>query len=156
MLTIEIPGRETLKLKYLVLDFNGTLGQDGKLLPGIASRLNLLANQLQVFIISADTFGSVEKELEGVNCEVKIIGPELQNKAKYEFIKTLNCDHVAAVGNGYNDSLMLKNSILGLGVIQVEGASSDTIKAAAVVGTDIRDLLDLLIYPDRLKATLRN
>ncbi len=156
MLTIEIPGRQTLELKYLVLDFNGTLAQDGKLLPDIAPRLNLLANQLQVYIVSADTFGSVEKELEEVNCEVKIIGPDLQNKAKYEFIKTLNCVHVVAIGNGYNDSLMLKNSALGLGVIQAEGASSDTIKAAAVVGTDVRDLLDLLIYPDRLKATLRN
>jgi len=156
MLTIDIPGRQTLELKNLVLDFNGTLARDGKLLPGVASRLNKLSDNLQVCIISADTFGSVEEQLKDINCTVKIIGPEKQNQAKAEFVKELDCHTVVAIGNGFNDSLMLKNSALGLGVIQSEGANSDTIKAATLIGTDIRDLLDLLIYPKRLIATLRN
>ena len=33
MLNIEIPGREPLALCHLVLDYNGTIAVDGKLLP---------------------------------------------------------------------------------------------------------------------------
>ncbi len=36
MLTVSIPGRETLELNYLVLDYNGTIAVDGALLPGVA------------------------------------------------------------------------------------------------------------------------
>ncbi len=41
MLTVTIPGKGTLKLKHMVLDFNGTMACDGTLLAGVEERLNL-------------------------------------------------------------------------------------------------------------------
>lgn len=156
MLTINIPGRQTLQIQHLVLDFNGTLALDGLLLEGVKPRLKSLATLLRVHVISADTFGSVRKAMEGTPCTVKIIPAREQNVAKADYVTSLNPEEVVAIGNGYNDSLMLQRSILGMGVIQAEGASAETLNSADIIGTDIRDLLDLLLNPQRLKATLRN
>ena len=43
MLNIEIPGREPLALRHLVLDYNGTIAVDGKLLPELAAPLGELS-----------------------------------------------------------------------------------------------------------------
>ena len=43
MIQIEIPGRETLELKHLVCDYNGTLALDGKLLSGLPTLLETLS-----------------------------------------------------------------------------------------------------------------
>jgi soluble P-type ATPase len=40
-------------------------------------------------------------------------------------------------------------------VIGTEGASAETVKSADLVVTDINNALDLLLYTDRLVATLR-
>jgi hypothetical protein len=47
-----------LTAKQLVLDFTGTLSRDGVLLPGVAERLNKLAENLQLTVLTADTFGT--------------------------------------------------------------------------------------------------
>ena len=39
MLEVVIPGAETLRLDFLVADFNGTLALDGALLPGVMEAL---------------------------------------------------------------------------------------------------------------------
>ena len=36
MIAVDIPGYRELRLEHLVLDYNGTLAEDGKLLPGVA------------------------------------------------------------------------------------------------------------------------
>jgi soluble P-type ATPase len=57
MLTIEIPRREPLRLRYLVLDVNGTIAEDGHLIPGVMERLRRLAEVLDVVMVTADTHG---------------------------------------------------------------------------------------------------
>ena len=42
MLEIEIPGFKRLFLANLVLDYNGTMACDGKLIAGVGERLKLL------------------------------------------------------------------------------------------------------------------
>jgi soluble P-type ATPase len=63
MLEIAIPGGETLRLDYLVADFNGTLACDGLLLSGVAAALGRLGETLTVHVVTADTFGRVRKAL---------------------------------------------------------------------------------------------
>ena len=41
MLTVKIPGREELVLNHLVLDYNGTIAEDGAIIAGIAERLEV-------------------------------------------------------------------------------------------------------------------
>jgi soluble P-type ATPase len=68
----------------------------------------------------------------------------------------LGAEQVAAIGNGRNDGLMLKTAALGVALIQEEGAGIAAILQADIICTDIRKAFDLLLRPDRLKATLRN
>jgi soluble P-type ATPase len=50
---------------------------------------------------------------------------------------------------------MLEESILGIAVIQKEGASAKTVAAADIVVTSITDALELVLNPLRIAATLR-
>ena len=155
MISLSIPGFKNIQLNYLVLDFNGTLAVDGKLLNGVEEKLNELAAQLEIHVITADTFGEAKTQLKNINCNLKIIDDSEQLSQKLDFIKQLGVDNVVAIGNGRNDALMLKHTALGIGLIQEEGASIETILSADVVCKNILDALNLLTNPLRLKATLR-
>jgi soluble P-type ATPase len=155
MLEIDIPGFGLVRLEHLVTDFSGTLSVDGKLLPGVREQLNALAQQLTVHIITADTFGTVQQEVEGIPGELKMLVPADQDIQKEEFIKKLGVDHVVAIGNGNNDRRMLGAARLGIAVMEGEGAAAAAVMAAAIVVKNITDALGLLLNPTRCKATLR-
>ncbi len=155
MIEVSVPGFGELRLTCLVLDFNGTLAVGGMLLPGVAPLLGALAHTVDVHVLTADTFGSTRRELSGVPCAVTVLEPDGQDAAKADFVKRLGSRNTAAIGNGRNDRLMLREAALGIAVIQGEGAAFDTLRAALVVSTDIRDALGLLLNPNRIIATLR-
>ena len=152
---LDIPGFGTLAPAHLVLDYNGTIALDGTLLPGVAQRVRELAERMEVRVVTADTFGRVRAELEGLPCAVEILTPGDEARAKLAVIERLGASRVVAVGNGANDALMLGAAALGVAVIGGEGAAMAAIKAADVVVHDVLAGLDLLLHPLRLKATLR-
>lgn len=155
MLEIQIPGFGELKLSHLVLDYNGTLARDGMLLPGLRERLKLLAPQLLLHVVTADTFGQAQKQLRGIACELSILDTEHQAKAKLAYLERIGAASTVCIGNGRNDLLMLEAAALGIAVIQQEGAARAAVLTADVVTTSIHDALDLLSNPMRLIATLR-
>ncbi|MGD8492453.1 MAG: ATPase P [Desulfobacterales bacterium] len=155
MLEIDIPGRETLRLKHIVLDYNGTIACDGALIAGVNERLAALADMLQVHVLTADTFGKAQEGLEGIACRLSVLSRDAQDIGKLNYVKGLGAEHVICVGNGRNDRLMLKAAALGIAIIFKEGAAADTIAAADIVCTDIVSALELLQHPLRLIATMR-
>ena len=156
MIQIDIPGFKNLALHHLVLDYNGTLAVDGILLAGVEQALNELAQHLQIHILTADTFGTVESQVKQINASITILDAASQAEAKHRFVLSLGADHTVCVGNGRNDRLMLGVSALGIAVIQPEGASSEACLSASVVCTGILPALQLLQNPKRLMATLRS
>ena len=156
MIQIDIPGWGPLKLEHLVLDYNGTLAVDGILYEGVAERLTRLARDLEVHILTADTFGKVRDGMHGVPCEVTILPPGAQDQGKLDFVRRLGPGRTCAMGNGRNDRLMLEAAALGVAVILEEGAAAASLAAADVVCRSIADALDLLRNPLRLTATLRS
>jgi len=153
-----IPGQNPLEIQHLVLDYNGTLAADGTLVTGVAERLSELAlppHSLTIHVVTADTMGTAQHQLEGLPCELSILGPNEQDQAKLEFIQGLGVEQTVAIGNGQNDHLMLAAAALGIAVIGEEGAAAQTILASRVVCRDILSALDLLLKPKRLIATLR-
>jgi soluble P-type ATPase len=156
MIEIVVPGYKTIEIEHLVLDYNGTLARDGDPLDGVRERLESLAGELTVHVITADTFGTTRDRLEGLPCELVVLSPDGQDAAKADYVRRLGSGRTAAVGNGRNDRLMLQEAELGIVVVQEEGASVDAITAADVACPDIRAALDLLARPLRLAATLRN
>jgi soluble P-type ATPase len=58
MIKIEIPGYGNQELMNLMLDLNGTLAVDGELINGVKERLNNLSELLDIYVVTADTFGT--------------------------------------------------------------------------------------------------
>jgi len=156
MIALTIPGFGALELHHLVLDYNGTLAVDGKLLPGVREALMTLADRLSIHVITADTFGLAGTELGGLPVNITIISQDGQADAKLAHVEHLGTAGVFAIGNGRNDRRMLAAVAVGVALAQAEGASAETIAAADVVATGIVDGLGLLLHPKRLIATLRS
>ncbi len=156
MIEISIPGYKKLQLKYLVLDYNGTLAFDGQIIAGVKECLETLSSKIQIHVLTADTFGKVRSRLEGVSCELSILSEDNQDIAKLKYVKRLGYEHAVCIGNGRNDRLMLKEAALGIAVILEEGAAAETLFAADIVCTNIISALEMLVNPLRLTATLRS
>jgi len=155
MIEIEVPGFGELKLNHLVMDYNGTMACDGKLLEGVPELVRILAGNLSVHVITADTFGIAAKELEGLSVNLHILGVHHQDLAKEKYVEALGAAGVVTIGNGRNDGPMLRSSRLGIVLVQEEGTSAETLMAADIVCKDIKHALELLLKPQRLIATLR-
>jgi soluble P-type ATPase len=157
MLEIAIPSRVALRLEYLVLDVNGTIALDGQLLPGIGERLDRLGELLTVWLVSADTQGSLASLAADLKAQVRRLqagdGDEAAQKAA--LVAELGADRVVAIGNGANDAAMVRQAALGIAVLGGEGLAAACWQAAGVVVPDIGAALDLLLRPRRLVATLR-
>jgi len=156
MFEIGIPGFGELRLNHLIMDYNGTLACDGILIDGVGKRLEQLREQLQIHVITADTFGKVREEMEGLPVEIVVLPQEKQDEGKLAFIENLGVEGAVCIGNGRNDRLMLKGAALGISVMEGEGTASVTLTAGDVVCSGILDALDLLRNPLRLTATLRS
>ena len=157
MIEINIPGRkEVWKIKYLALDLNGTLALDGQLLPGIKERITALSGLVDIYILTADTFGTAASQFEGLPCRLHLLKTDDQIRQKEEFVKKLGSVYCAAIGNGVNDKGMLRVARPGICITGPEGAATETLMVADIVIPDIIKALDLLIKPKRIKATLRS
>lgn len=156
MIDIKIPGRsQSCCIHHLLLDLNGTLAKDGMLLHGIGERIALLREQLEIVLLTADTMGTGEVIGNELGIRVIAVHPDHGGEDKYDFMLGLEPTHTAAIGNGYNDMLMLRYAALGIAVIGPEGCAAAALREADIVVKDIRDGLDLLINPLRIVATLR-
>ncbi|MDO7787800.1 HAD family hydrolase [Desulforamulus aquiferis] len=155
MISLQIPGRGELHIKSVVLDYNGTIALDGKLVHGVLENLNNLATILDIYVITADTFGQAAAECQSLNGKVVILKNHLGAGEKEAFVAALGAENVIALGNGANDCLMLKKAALGIAVIGHEGASVKAVNSADIVVKDINEGLGLLLNLKRLKATLR-
>ncbi len=156
MIEFHIPGYpEKWQIKHLVLDLNGTLALDGRLLPGVKEKIRILAKQVDVYILTADTFGTAQEQFRDLPCRLHLLTPENQIRQKEAFIRELGPEQCAAFGNGMNDTGMLKAARVGICITGPEGAATQALLASDIVVHDINRAFDLLLVPGRMKATLR-
>ena len=154
-MTINIPNYKNLTLKHLVLDYNGTIAKDGILIKSIEPLLYALSRHYEVHVITADTFGTVKTQLEAFEVTIKVLETDNHTQEKEAYINTLKSEHCVAMGNGSNDTDMLKTSALGIAIVGDEGCSTKTMMSSDIVCNSIVDALELLLNPKRLVATLR-
>lgn len=155
MINIEIPGEGELQIEHVVFDVNGTLAVDGILLPEVFSLLKVLNKRVKIHLLTADTHGKqseIDRQLGITAFRVKA-GSEAEQKAAY--LGNLGAEHSAAVGQGANDSLMLKKARIGICVLSEEGAALETLLQADLVVPNIVTALTILNHPTRLVASLR-
>jgi soluble P-type ATPase len=156
MIALDVPGFGGLRLEHLAVDFNGTLAVDGALLPGVTERLEALSAALAIHVVTAHTRGTAARSLAGLRCTLDVLPASGQAEAKRRLVEALGPGRVVAIGNGRNDRLMLEAARLGIAVVQAEGAAAAALVAGDLVAPTIADALDLLVYPLRLLASLRD
>jgi soluble P-type ATPase len=150
-----VPGRGTYEIEHVALDMNGTIALDGEVLEGVEERLAALRRLVHVVIITADTHGAARGLEQRLGLETIVLVEGDESLQKLEFVLRLGAEHSVAIGNGSNDTAMLRESAIGVCVIGHEGASAGALLNADIVVADVRDALDLLLKPRRLVATLR-
>lgn len=155
MIELTIPGRGSLRIQHLVTDVNGTFAVDGVLIDGLTKRISSLRNKLEIYMLTADTHGRQTVIDEQLNLKATRVQPGNEALQKAEFVRKLGADTVVAVGQGANDSQMLKAAALGICVMSQEGVAVETMVSADIVVPDIFTALDLLDKPVRIVASLR-
>jgi len=155
MISFDIPGWGHLEIENIVFDLNGTLAEDGKVLPGVKDKINALSEKVRAFVLTADTHGTAGAEIQEWKAELVKISGENSKQGKLEFLKTLRPEATVVIGNGNNDQLILREAGLGIAILQGEGMSAAAWQSADIVVKDIGDAFDLLLKPNRAIATLR-
>jgi soluble P-type ATPase len=155
MISIEIPGWGNLGIENIVLDLNGTIAVDGKIPLEVKEKINILSQQVNIHILTADTQGTATEEVRGIRAALIRISEEKSKEAKFESLKNLNPESTVVIGNGNNDQLILKEAALGIIVLGDEGMSISAMKNADVAVKDVSNALDLFLKPKRLIATLK-
>ncbi len=150
-LSVSIPGRE-LRLEHLLLDVNGTLTDRGVLIDGVDERLDRLRDVLDIRLVSADTFGTLDAIAERLHVGAVRAAT---GEDKVSALDMLGRGCCTVIGNGANDVLVLEAAALGFAVLGPEGASAAALRSADVVCASAADALDLLLDPQALSATLR-
>ncbi len=156
MLNISIPGFGEVEIRNLILDYNGTIAKDGKVCKDVKEKIKEI-NKLgiNIHVLTADTNNTVNNELEGLNVNIRILTTSREDIEKKSILMSIGDENSLAIGNGNNDSLMIKSAKIGIAVIGHEGVSAKLIGESDIVVNSIMDAFDFIIYPNRLKATLR-
>lgn len=151
---IEIPNFKTLNIKHIVCDYNGTIAKDGIVLPEVKALFEILSKTYTLHVITADTFGSVHQQLTHNGVQIKVLTSTEHTKEKADFLSELNGE-CAALGNGNNDSEMLKQAAVSIAILGDEGCAKNTLLQSDIICKNITDALSLFIHEKRLVATLR-
>ncbi|MHA1371660.1 MAG: HAD hydrolase family protein [Promethearchaeota archaeon] len=157
-LKISIPNFKELELEYLVMDMNGTIAYNGSLIPELKPFLSKLKKKLDLYIVTANTFGTAEKMSEEYELKCYILPKKKpENIEKVEFVRNLGPEKVVAIGNGNNDVKMLQEVALGIAILGDEGLSCKCLFAADIIVKNPVTALNLLAEPENKKmiATLR-
>jgi P-type E1-E2 ATPase len=155
LIEVAIPGRGDYQFEHLVLDLNGTITLDGKIIEGVSDRLGLLRSMIDVLVVTADTRGKAQELGQSLRVKIHKVEPGDEQAQKLKLVQEQGKDTTVSIGNGSNDALMLKESILGICILGPEGTSSEVIANSDLVTADINAALDLLLKPERLIATWR-
>lgn len=142
-------------IEHLILDLNGTISLDGRIIGGVKQKLEKLSQKLDIMVVTADTNKNAERLLVDLPVTIFIIQETQENDQKLGVVLDKGKDRTVSIGNGRNDVSMLRESAIGICVLGGEGASPEAMVASDLVVPTINDALDLLLKTHRLRATLR-
>lgn len=152
---LKIPGYVTYDLKYLLLDYNGTIALDGHMSESVKELIREIAADMEVFVLTADTHGTAAAECNELPVTLKTFPTDSAMDSKLEILNSLGAANCCTIGNGRNDVLMCRESALSIAVIGEEGCYSKLITETHISVKTIENGLELLLKPKRLIATLR-
>ena len=154
MITIQRPGKETLEIEFILIDFEGTLASDGRVHPKAKDKINLLSKRTKIYILTKKEKEEIGETLKKVKAEVTYFTGEDVSLQKSELLRRLGEQRTVAIGNGMDDAPIMEAAGLSVCILGKEGAAGEALRRADVVVTDILDALDFLLKPLRQRATL--
>lgn len=155
MLNIEIPGRGSYTIENVVFDYNGTIAVNGKISVSTRERIATLSQLVNIYVLTADTYGSAAKECEGLNLKLMTFPKDDAREHKAKIVSQLEKTRTLCFGNGYNDSKMFEESIIAIAILEEEGMCSALLNVSDIIVRSIEEGIDLLLKSKRLIATLR-
>lgn len=72
MIKIEIPGRGDYEIENAVFDYNGTVAVNGEMSENTQENLKKLSEFVDIYILTADTYGTVKKKCEKLPVSVEV------------------------------------------------------------------------------------
>src|SRR6056297_2707385 len=103
-----------INIENVLMDYNGTIASNGSFISELTDTLVELSKKVNLYVITADTFGTVSKELENLPIGIIKIKKNDERIEKLQALKKLGSERTIAYGNGNNDTLMLKESAVGI------------------------------------------
>lgn len=156
MINFNVPGEGEFQIKNVVFDFNGTIAKDGLVLEDFKVKVEELSKKdVNIFVVTADTYGSVREQCKDLPLQIKVFDKDNAAVDKKRIVQMLSSKNTVTIGNGNNDALMFKESVLSICIIGHEGCSTKALLNSDIVVNNIIDAIDLLLNVNRLKATLR-
>ena len=152
---IEIPGYPSLDLKYLLLDYNGTIAHALSQSEAVAIRIRQLSELFRIYVLTADTNGTARQMCEGLPVEILTFPNDSAMQEKQDILYSLGQENCAAIGNGRNDLLMCREAAFSVSVLGQEGAYGRLLTSTDLCVHSILDALDLFLKPNRIIASLR-
>lgn len=154
MIKIEIPGRGDYEIENAVFDYNGTVAVNGEVNENTQKNLKKLSEYVNIYILTADTYGTVKKKCENLPVSVEVFPTHDAADYKEKIVKSLSGKSIC-FGNGYNDIKMFDIADLSVCIIEGEGCSGKLLSHSDIVVNSIDDAFGLVFNTDRIKATLR-
>jgi soluble P-type ATPase len=154
MILLLRPGQPPLEIDFILINFDGTLAVDRRVHPKTKDKLNLLARQTKILVLTTQENGWCEEVLRKVKAEIIHLREGGSGQEKLTLLNRLGAPRTVAIGNGWHDIPMIEQAGLGICVIGREGTSGELIRKADLVFTSTLDALDFLLKPLRQKATL--
>lgn len=155
MIEIKVPGRADYTIENIVFDYNGTIAVNGKISETIREKISLLCTMANVYVLTADTYGSAARECCGLDLTLKTFPKNNAADFKAEIVAELGGNNTICFGNGYNDIKMFEIAALSVAVLESEGLCCGLLKEADVLVKSIEDGINLLLNASALIATLR-
>ncbi|TFF92950.1 MAG: HAD family hydrolase [Promethearchaeota archaeon] len=158
MKKINIPNYGEILIKNIIFDINGTIQFQGRISDEIVKKFQEIKQIYNIYLISADTRGNLKELAEKLGVKYIKINPidVSEAEAKNQELEKLGKNETIAIGNGNNDSLMLKNALFGILLIGGEGATTKSLLNSDVIFTDPIDIIDFLKDEKAIIGTLRS
>ncbi|WP_251861203.1 HAD hydrolase family protein [Clostridium sp. Marseille-Q2269] len=156
MIFIKIPGKYSINIKNIVFDYNGTLAEDGIMTTNTKENLKRISEKLNVYIITADTYGNVKKQCQGLPISIETFPKGSATLYKRIFVEKLGPEETMVIGNGMNDIEMFKTAVLSVAVIGEEGCAGKLITQSDIVVNKIESVFSMIYNTNRIVATLRD
>ncbi len=154
MIKVDIPGRGKYEIENAVFDYNGTVAVNGDMSKNTQENLKKLSEFVNIYILTADTYGTVKKKCENLPVSVEVFPTHDAADYKEKIVKSLSGQSIC-FGNGYNDINMIDIADLSVCIIEWEGCSGKLLSHSDIVVNSVDDAFGLVFNTDRIKATLR-